>query len=254
MITYLYDGSFEGLLSVVFEAYKSKVFPSAIKNKSVYQPLILDKVYTVDTVEAHAMRVITGVENRSSIGVGHQLYKVYLSEHPEKEWIIYQYIKEVLSASQNIEENYTLPMVLKVKQINKQIDREVHRMHAFVRFQKTLDGVYFATVAPDFNVIPLIGTHFENRYADQSWIIYDTKRGLGIYYDMSSVWDITLEDPKINQATGALQHEVMDVKELDYQLLWKSYFSSVNIQERKNIKLHLRHMPKTYWNYLIEKK
>lgn len=38
-----------------------------------------------------------------------------------------------------------------------------------------------------------------------------------------------------------------------YQKLWKQYFSSVNISARKNLKLHIQHMPRRYWKYLPEK-
>ena len=39
-----------------------------------------------------------------------------------------------------------------------------------------------------------------------------------------------------------------------YQQLWCTYFDSVNITARKNMKLYIQHMPKRYWRYLTEKK
>jgi probable DNA metabolism protein len=41
--------------------------------------------------------------------------------------------------------------------------------------------------------------------------------------------------------------------EVLYDQLWKDYFHSINIQERKNIKLHVQYLPKRYWRYLNEK-
>ncbi|WP_370449257.1 DUF4130 domain-containing protein [Aquimarina sp. AD1] len=41
--------------------------------------------------------------------------------------------------------------------------------------------------------------------------------------------------------------------ELEFQQLWKTYFDNVNIKSRKNSKLHIQHLPKRYWKYLIEK-
>ncbi len=57
-------------------------------------------------------------------------------------------------------------------------------MEAFVRFQLIKDGLYYATVQPDYNVLPLILKHFKDRYADQRWLIYDTLRKYGILYDL----------------------------------------------------------------------
>jgi len=37
------------------------------------------------------------------------------------------------------------------------------------------------------------------------------------------------------------------------QMLWKKYFKSMAIEERKNLKLQQQNMPKKYWKYLVEK-
>jgi probable DNA metabolism protein len=132
------------------------------------------------------------------------------------------------------------------------VHRERHRMKAFVRFQLTKDGIYYAAVDPDFNVLPLIIDHFKNRYADQRWLIYDLKRKYGIYYDLEKVETIMLEFNESNN-NGKDIAGSFDEKEDLYQQLWKDYFKSVNIASRKNMTLHIRHVPKRYWKYLTEK-
>src|ERR1700759_5807161 len=125
------------------------------------------------------------------------------------------------------------------------IGRERHRMEAFIRFQKLSDGTFYAGVEPDFNVLPLLIKHFRDRYADQKWIIYDLKRKYGIYYDLEKVEYMEVEfstDGDKNKLTGIYFED-----EQLYQHLWKNYFNSVNIPSRKNLKLHLRHIPKRYW-------
>src|SRR3546814_9831913 len=42
--------------------------------------------------------------------------------------------------------------------------------------QKLKDGLYFSTVAPDFNVLPLITKHFRDRYSDQNWLRSEERR------------------------------------------------------------------------------
>ena len=124
-------------------------------------------------------------------------------------------------------------------------------MEAFVRFQKLGDGTFYAGIEPDFNVLPLLIKHFKDRYADQKWIIYDMKRKYGIYYDLQ-----TVEYMEIDFSTGGSLKEPSGIYFEDeklYQHLWKNYFNSVNITSRKNIKLHLRHIPRRYWKHLTEK-
>lgn len=121
-------------------------------------------------------------------------------------------------------------------------------MEAFVRFQLTADNIYYAIIEPDFNVLPIIRKHFRDRYADQQWIIYDARRKYALHYDLKEVHTVTIEFSE--NSNDNIFHEDEGL----YQDLWKNYFSSVNIGARKNTKLHIQHMPKRYWRYLIEKK
>jgi len=126
-------------------------------------------------------------------------------------------------------------------------------MKAFIRFVKSDDGLYTAVVEPDFNVLPLIVEFFKNRYADQDWLIYDLRRNYGFHYSANEIHEVSgnINDTIPNPYGLELN---IDPKELEYQHLWSTYFKSTNIEARKNLKLHLRHVPKRYWKYLVEKK
>ncbi|WP_266202910.1 TIGR03915 family putative DNA repair protein [Pontibacter kalidii] len=249
---YTYDGTFEGLLTVVFEAFERKAWPTSIQQEHLAQPSMFGEHITVVTDEEKAGRVWQGLQKKLSINAQQVLYHTFLWEQPGFEQILFDYIKLVFGSAQSIEGNYAAPCVLQVQQAAKQVHREKHRMEAFVRFQKTADGLYFATISPDFNVLPLIVRHFEKRYADQRWAIYDTNRRYGAYYDLSQVSFINLELPP-HQRHTSLAAEAKDAEEDVYQQLWQVYFDNVNIPERRNPKLHLRHIPRRYWKYLSEK-
>ncbi|NEM97977.1 TIGR03915 family putative DNA repair protein [Pontibacter burrus] len=252
MYFYTYDGSFEGLLTVVFEAFERKAWPTAIAQEQVAQPVIFGETIVVVTDEEKAQRVWKGLGKRLSEAALHQLYHTYLWEQQGFEQIIFDYIKLAFNSAQTIEGNYTAPCVLQVQQAAKQVHREKHRMEAFVRFQKTTDELYYAHIEPDFNVLPLIIRHFTKRYADQRWAIYDTRRCYGAFYDLQSTQFITL-DVAPRKGLGVLPESAVMEEEHTYKQLWQVYFDHVNIPERKNPKLHLRHIPKRYWKYLSEK-
>ncbi len=254
MNTYCYDGTYEGLLTVVFEAFRHKIFPDLIATKENYQPTLLGKAMYIETDEEKASRVLKGIAKHSSTHAVDSVLKAFLTELQEIELLLFRYIQHLVRATKNAEEDYSNSYVLKVKQLNKQIDREVHRMHAFVRFQKTTDALYYASITPDFNVLPLIGEHFEKRYADQRWMIFDAKRAYGLYYDLNTTSIVLLDEALVNFRTGALDKSITGEKETDYQALWKNYFDSVNIKERKNTKSHLQKLPKRYWKFLPEKR
>jgi probable DNA metabolism protein len=122
----------------------------------------------------------------------------------------------------------------------------------FVRLHKTADGLYYALIEPDHDVLPLIAKHFTTRYADQRWIIYDGRRRYGIHYDGAQTHTVEIS---FSEATGGGRDvaAVYDAEEAFYQQLWKQYFKSVNIAARKNTRLQVQHMPRRYWKYLVEK-
>ena len=94
----------------------------------------------------------------------------------------------------------------------------------------------------------------KNRYADQQWIIYDTKRKYGLFYDLHKVEEVTFDfQPETKGTTKYLPENATADKEELFGLLWQDYFRSTNIPARKNMKLHIRHVPKRYWKYLTEK-
>jgi probable DNA metabolism protein len=254
-MVYIYDGTYEGLLSCIFVIFRDQITPVAINPGDSYQPSLLDEVTRVTTNNERATRVIRGIHLRADSQAVLLIYKIFLSELPQSEMLVYQVIRAIIhKGDASILENFANPFILRAMQIEKMIHREVHRMHAFVRFQKSYEGLFYAAIDPDFNVLPLIGDHFERRYADQPWLIFDTKRHYGLYYDCRKTDFVDLENPVFSIDRVSLHEEqIQDEKEKEYQSLWKNYFHAVNIRERNNKKLHLRHMPRRYWKYLIEK-
>lgn len=249
-LVYLYDGSWAGLLTCIFESFVRKDNPNAIiSDESKIR--LFDTTVSIITNETRAERVKNGLKKASN-KTYHRIYSAFLSEKNDREILCLELSKLVFKNPESAENNYGNKFVLRAKQIEKEMSREVHRMHAFVRFQRGVDDIWYAFIKPDFDVMPLIGIHFERRYADQKWVIYDLSREVGLYYDLETTEYITINFKDII-SDGRLPEVAKHPKEKSYQVLWKCYFESVNIKERKNMKLHIQHVPKRYWNLMTEK-
>ena len=247
-----YDQTFEGFLCCIFQCYEQKLKDVRIVGNSLNSENFFDDLHDV-TTEAHkARRVWLGLDQSFSKKGKRALYKAFLSERPEIENILLHYIRRQLKSSEHIDSDFTDPKILHIAKVVKMVDREKHRMDAFVRFRLTRDGLYFATVEPDFNVLPLNAEHFKKRYADQRWLIYDLKRNYGVYYNLEEVAYVQLHLSK-NVTDHTKQGLYVAPEELAFQELWKNYFNSTNIESRKNMRLHVQHVPKRYWKYLSEK-
>ncbi|KGO91059.1 TIGR03915 family putative DNA repair protein [Flavobacterium subsaxonicum] len=254
MTTYIFDGSFEGLLTAIFEFYDRKETAVQLVWDKLYQPAMLQESVEIMNDEVKAKRVWSGLRKKLSPQWQQMFYKSYLSEDPQTFEDLLHFARYIFDNDKGAENNFGNPYVIAISKMNKKVNREKHRMKAFIRFQQTADGIYYCPVEPDFNVLPLIVLFFKNRYADQQWIIYDVKRKYGLFYNLHTVEEITYEFVSaIDTKKITLPAELVDAKEELASVLWKDYFNSTNIPARKNMKLHIQHVPKRYWKYLNEK-
>ena len=252
MIALLYDNSFEGLLTAIFEIYEYKYTDVKILSHQNIQNVLFGENNIVITNTEKADRVMLRIEKQLGANAIRQFLYAFASEDHDRETIISQIIfYAIANPSATILDDYSNPYVLQLSKWVKSVGREKHRMEAFVRFELLKDAIYFATIRPDFDVLPLLVTHFKERYQDQKWLIYDEKRQYGIFYDLNEVTVVTLPDKKmLSKNKETIWHEA----EVKYQNLLIEYFDHTNIKERKNTKLHLQHVPKRYWRYLTEKR
>ena len=251
-LDYTYDGTFEGLLTVLFSIYESKSPPNSIQPEGTAQVGLFAQPAHRETDEARAARVWDGLLRTMDPEARARLYHVFLSEDADRELLIFRYVDLALRAAQDIAENYANADVRRVQRLAQMMFREKHRMEAFVRFEKTQDELFHATIEPDMDVLPLIAAHFTKRYADQRWLIYDRRRHYGLYYDLTRT-DVVRFENAAGAKSSTVSATVLDEREPLFRLLWQTYFDHVNIPERKNLKLHRRHMPLRYWKYLSEK-
>jgi len=248
----IYDGSFNGFLTSVFKAFEEKIDVVDIQSNSVCQSGLFSQTETVFTQMHLAKRVWNGVQRKSNLAIKN-IYFAFLSGQKGIELVLYRYILKMFATNKSVATDYADDVVMRISQLAKSVGREKHRMEAFVRFQLTQDGIYFANIEPDFDVLPLISKHFRSRYADQEWIIYDVKRKYGLYYNLESVEIITLDLEEI-YTNSIHKNKAFTNEEYNYQELWNDYFKSTNIKSRINMKLHTQHVPKRYWKYMSEKK
>lgn len=249
----VYDGSFEGWLCAVFDVYYYKLTEVCIYPDYNFQNNIFKQAHVVTNNIQHAKRVWLGLEKKLSPEALEAIKRAFLSELKDIETTLLHYVQYAFASTKAVETDFSHPAVLAVTQTAKKVWKEKHRMEAFVRFQHTQDDLYYSIIEPDYNVLPLIASHFKNRYSDQRWLIYDVKRKYGIYFDIYQVTTVQINFSESSNGGKEVSFFYSD-EELFYQQLWQRYFESVNISSRKNMKLHIQHMPTRYWKFLTEKK
>lgn len=253
MRVFVYDYTFEGMLTAVFEAYSRRSFPDLLMREGDVLPLFCEETFQVYTDQEKADRVWAALVKKQSTMALTRLTMCWLSELPDVGMLLFRYIRKTIDAPASIELNFADEDVLALTKLWKKVANEQTRILQFLRFQKAQDGTYFAAMEPLYNVLPLAVNHFSNRFRDQCWLIYDLKRSYGYYYDLRDVTEVRFEEKAEHLVTGMLDKSLMAEDEELFQRMWKTYFQSTTIRERLNPKLHRQNMPVRFWKYMTEK-
>jgi probable DNA metabolism protein len=244
--TYRYDGTFEGLLALVFTAYARRERPARIEPLAPVTPgRLFGPALVVAADAGQADRVRAGLVRHVGEAGADRLYHAFLSERPGIEEALFALVEAVFARGGAVLDDLRFPPALAAERLAHRVLSEVHRMHAFVRFERRAGDLFVARVRPDFHVLPLLPPHFTARYPAQRWAIADVGRGLALLHEHGAPLRFALAD-----ALDALPHAD---DEGAFQRMWQAYFRAVNIPERANPRLHLRHVPRRYWPYLSEK-
>jgi len=243
LVRYIYDGSFDGFLSVIYDCYYSKI-PESIEREYSYDSNILYQDVVVGTDMIKSGKVYKAISEKISEDTLVYVYQAFLSEEPGIELKIFNYMQLGFKLGSKVNDFLTEENVNEVQKFSRKVGFEAHRFLGLVRFQE-FNGILYASIKPTYNIVELLGNHFSARLRNEKWIIHDVKRKIGIVYE-NNEW--ILRDLKFEKL------ESHEAGELFYQNLWKAFHRSVSIEERTNEKLQMQHMPKKYWDNLIEMK
>ena len=258
MIVYTFDNTLDGLLTAVFDSFFLHQQPEYLLGEGEQLPLFADEPHRVVTDNEKAERVWKGLEKYLSNDGLHMITISWLSEERALNQPLFNFICKVFREKvKNLERNASDEDVLAVRNTCRRVLHEELRMKQFIRFQKAKDGTYLAVVSPDHNVLPLIIDHFQDRFNDQPFLIYDAHRHYGYYFTPGEgAIRITFEDEAsvpFDLSNGKMDDSVLSENDKLFQDLWRTYFKAICIKERMNPKKQLSDMPRRYWKYLTEK-
>lgn len=244
---YLYDGTFNGLLTIAFDCYVNKCIPSKIQTELNYLPNLLENIKIVPTDEVKAKRIFDGVYKVASFEALYDCYNAFLSCSNTKEMPILKYVLNSFEIGPNICNMLSIDYVLEVTKLRKNVLGEAHRLKGLVRLCEIGNNLWYSSIHPDNNVIENIGQFLMKRFSNQNLILHDKNRNLVFLYN--------IQNPKNYEIIGvppSTNFSSFSRNELDFQTLWKTFFNTISIKERTNTKLQTQFVPKKYRKDLIE--
>lgn len=249
----IYDGSFNGFLTVIYNAFDKKTNVIDIQKNHIAQRGLFSATETVFTKMDKARKVWKGLQNKNRSAI-ENIYFAFLSETNGIELVLYRYIKKLFSATDTLHLNFTTEAIARIAHLAKAVRKEKHRTEAFIRFQLTQDQLHFANISPEFDVLPLITKHFRSRCANQQWLIYDMRRKYGVHYNLKKTEIISLN---LNGMYDNVIQEgnVFSGQYHNFEDLYNDYFKKTDIRARINAKLHIpQHETGHQLSYLKQKR
>ncbi|MEG0026729.1 MAG: TIGR03915 family putative DNA repair protein [Raoultibacter sp.] len=204
-ITYLYDGSSEGLLTAIFQAYAQREEPEDILRSECAQLRLDQEVFEVETDLQLAARVQRGIVRACGTALSNAVLVASRSDDCCAGSIIYRFVRYALtknahkscagcqrkihctgicaqSGGQEPLFDVSHDEVAGFYELNRAVYNERHRIMQFLRFEHLQGDVWFARCNPKASVVPLVMEWFVGRFNTQNFMIYDEVHKLaGVY-------------------------------------------------------------------------
>ncbi len=139
-------------------------------------------------------------------------------------------------------EDASHPDVHLAEQLAKAIRRDIHKMHAFVRFREVEgpDGAphFIAWFEPDNFILEAAAPFFVRRFTGMRWTILTP--------DRTASWD----GEHLTFAAGATREQAPTSDRVE--TLWRAYYANIFNPARLKLAAMTREMPKRYWKNLPE--
>ncbi|NCB12192.1 MAG: DNA metabolism protein [Erysipelotrichia bacterium] len=237
----VYDGTFEGFLSLVYEVYYKKLKPIKI-NKTLPNEMIFEEILEIETLKDNAIKVLTAIKTKFPKELIQRILNIFMCDSKEFELYLLEYIIIGFKETKQLY-NINNSCVFYLNSLEKELFRNVHKLTGFVRFEELEDGTLYAKVESKFNVIYFLGKHFLKRFNNQNFIIHDLNRKLAF---------VKMQNDFSVQEVAFFDEPNYSSNEQKFQKLWKSFFSGVTIKERINPKLQTQMVPLLYRTYMSE--
>ena len=160
---------------------------------------------------------------------------------PQRLHLLYSVLWRIVHGERHLLSLHVDPEVLRLNHMREEIARDVHHMHAFVRFRRLIHGGeewFVAWHRPDHPVLRLAAPFFAERFALMRWAILTP--------DESAYWSGT----QLAFGAGVERDPVYDGDELE--ALWSAYYRTTFNPGRMNVDLMRQEMPSRFWSSLPE--
>lgn len=231
-VVYRYDGTLDGMLTCIFESYAQRESPAAILSPRAVQYSLFE-TRMIPTDREKAERVIAGLRRTAGDEAADLVQLSHLTCLPEKELHALAFTRLAMKAGRTACSMLADHRVNVLNRAVRFLQIESHHLCGFIRFVECA-GTLVSLITPKNDVLPLLDSHFSDRFPEERFIIYDRNRLMALMHlpGMSRIVPVNeLKIPAVSE------------EELDVQRLWRRFHQTIAIEGRMNKELQRSLMP-----------
>ncbi|MCU6747616.1 MULTISPECIES: TIGR03915 family putative DNA repair protein [Lachnospiraceae] len=250
MTVYLCQDTITGIYSALYDAWLEKRAGEAkIALHGNMEPELFCEYSEVEEKQKKAKAIESLIRKYLGENAYEDIYRALLADDPEKANAVFMTMQEArrIKDSRRIMEHLDHPAVAKVFALSRRVANEAHYFIEFVRFRELKNGILFSEIAPKSQVLTCIGDHFANRFPLENFLIYDKTHRVFLLHEARKhwylVWGKNLDEESICEISE---------QETEYEKLWKCFFHTIAVEERKNPVCQRSHLPLRFRTDMLE--
>ena len=249
MTVFLCENGMEGILCGIFAAYESRLdlTDCRLDLKQEYELQLFAEYREIPVDLEKAQRVEKKIRSFMSEEAYFRLYRVSLHKDSERANWIFKFVQLGLCYGKRVLKMLQEEAVYKIFRMDRYVGNEAHLLREFARFERLANGVYYGIVGPENQVLELVAVHFADRFPDMDWILYDENHRMAALHVSSG--QMIMKRGVTDEEQNWIENQRGEDMFTD---MWKVFFHTIAIEERRNPKCQRNMLPLRYRKYMTE--
>lgn len=231
MTIFTCEDSLTGILTCIYDAWASGLGHKNIRLMldPVIQPELFCNYCPIFPDVEKAASVSHSIQTKISPAAWKMVCHAAMSCDPLKADHIYRFLLYGFSYGKRSLKMLGIPAIMNLFELSRKVQNEAHRHIEFIRFSEYPNNILVSRISPHADVLELAAVHFSDRMPSETWIIIDEpRRKAAVHPTEGSCYFTVLSVEEMNAISSLQKTDGF------YADLWKTFFHSVSIQERKN--------------------
>lgn len=245
---YICENTPDGIFTALYEVWteKNRDDRVLIRPEGVYTYELFATYHHIKTDMEKAVKVARSIRSKISGEAYRQVYAASLSREEDKIEAIFAFLKLGFQKGSRVTDMHGRSEVCRMFELCRNVTNEANTFQEFLRFAELENGVLLARIKPLNFVLPLMADHFQDRFPEENFAIIDDNSEMGVFHQQGKGWFLSPVDEE------SIEKIWKDRPAKEYEQLWKTFFRSIAIEQRKNYKCQRNLCALRYRNYMPE--